>query len=466
MTGSLKKYSAAILCGGRSQRMGFDKSLLLADKEGRLLLASLADQLAESFGRVLLITDDKAKLAHRAELAAFSLAEDNYPGSGPLGAIVTALDAAGEAPVFVTGCDMPLIDWKTVERLCELLESSGADIIVPRSGQRVEPLFAFYGPGAAPIFYQALAEGRLTVREHFDLLKTAYLDLDPEQSDSPLFKNLNRPEDVQEEGFQMTGLSSFSALHYENGRLTERAELVIAERAIAIYVNGRPWLSVMATPQYLDDLAVGLLFGEGVINSIDEVTAIIVDREQIRVTLSDPAASPPLDRVVRLSGFGSGLSSLPALNGKEHKPTVDQTEFGPLIKAEMICNWVEELNRHSGLFQKTGGVHGVRFVNPGDGMDIFFDDVGRHNALDKVIGRLLKLRLEASEGLILTTGRVSVEILLKANRAGIRMLASRSAPTDRGVELARRLGLTLIGFARGRSFNIYAGEQRITEKGE
>ena len=434
--------------------MGFDKSLLLADPEGRPLLAALAEQLAGHFSEIMLVADDKAKLARQADLAVFTILEDLYPRSGPLGAIITALAASGNAPVFITGCDMPFIDWPTIDRLQALLEQSGADAVIPRSGQHLEPLCAFYGPKAAPIFQQALNTGNLSIRDNLRQLNTAYLDLNLNKDESSLFKNLNRLEDIQVEGLPIIGAASFSALHYENGQISQRSELTIAERAVEISVNGTPWLSVMATPQYLDDLAAGLLFGEGVIESFDDVAEIKVRQNIVDVTLSDPNATLPLDRVVRLSGFGAGLSAL-------HCPSDEiRPDTGPQIKAEYICELMDEFNRYSGLFQKTGGVHGVRFIKPGQ-TDIFFDDVGRHNALDKVIGRLLRLKQGTSEGLILTTGRISVEILLKTHKAGIRMLISRSAPTDRGVELARQLGLTLVGFARGRSFNIYAGEERI-----
>lgn len=462
---TLRNCGAAILCGGRSRRMGFDKALLLRRSDGRLLLASLAEELASRFGEVVLVTNERAKLAQAAELAPWRLVEDLQPLTGPVGAIHTALAAMPGRPVFIMGCDMPVVDWAVIEKMRHFLDEQQAEAVIPRHGPYLEPLYAFYGPGAEPIFHEAPVAGRLAVRDNYCHLKTAYLDLDRENLAADLFTNINSISDAYREGFQLMGLKTLTIQRYDNGRFTEEDDLAVVERRLDILVNGERWLSVMATPQYLDYLALGILFSEGLIKSAAEVASVVVseDRRQVEVTLAVPGPPPALEPLVRLSGFGAGLTAALAMepqggdqdagSGAAVKPP-----SGPLsIDPETICDLMEEFNQSSGLFRATGAVHSVSFVDPANpSAAVIYDDVGRHNALDKIIGRLLASGIDPARGLILTTGRVSSEIALKVHRAGVRVLISRSAPTDQAAVLANELGLTLIGFARGRRFNLYS----------
>jgi molybdopterin-guanine dinucleotide biosynthesis protein A len=208
MADDLKKCGAAVLCGGRSRRMGADKALCLVDREGRGLLAALAGQLAERFGEVVLVADDSRKLASVADLKPFAQADDLRPGAGPVGAILTALTRLPERPVFVMACDMPVIDWEVIGRLKDLMEAAGAAAALPRhpSG-RLEPLYAFYGPDAAPVLARGLDEGRSAVRENLDLMTTVFWDC-PGQGEmaSGLFSNLNTVDEAHKAGFSLLGL--------------------------------------------------------------------------------------------------------------------------------------------------------------------------------------------------------------------------------------------------------------------
>ena len=200
MGGDLTGYGAAILCGGQSRRMGFDKSLALRNPEGRLLLAALAGELAGCFGEVALITNDLAKLAPLTELTPFRWAEDLHPGAGPAGGIHTALKALPGRQVFVMACDMPVIDWAVIGRLRALLEESRADAAAPRHGRFQEPLYAFYAPEAEPVFQNAVNRGRLAVWSLLSLLNTAYLDLQEQDLAGGLFRNINTPADLRRAG--------------------------------------------------------------------------------------------------------------------------------------------------------------------------------------------------------------------------------------------------------------------------
>ncbi len=198
-----EKYGAALLCGGLSRRMGFDKALFLCDKKGDPLLSSLAGSLAEIFGDLVLVTNDRAKLAAVPGLAAYDVAQDLHPGAGPAGAIHTALKARPGRGLFVMACDLPLVDGELIFRLESLLTTPEILAAVPRRAGRPEPLYAFYRAGAEPFFQKALEGGRLAVRAALELFPVAYLELGAE--DSAALRNLNTPEEVVRAGLGLPG---------------------------------------------------------------------------------------------------------------------------------------------------------------------------------------------------------------------------------------------------------------------
>lgn len=184
--------------------MGVDKALTLRARDGRLLLAVLAEELSGRFGQVALITNDPAKLEPLAELGPFRREADLHPGAGPAGAIHTALKKLSGQPLFVMACDMPLIDWTIIGQLRRLLEDSQADAAVPRHGERWEPLYAFYGPRTKPIFQTVLQDGRRAVRDVFAQVNTVYLDLPEGEAAEGLFNNLNTPADLRRTGLPIS----------------------------------------------------------------------------------------------------------------------------------------------------------------------------------------------------------------------------------------------------------------------
>lgn len=246
----------------------------------------------------------------------------------------------------------------------------------------------------------------------------------------------------------MSQTREYEILKYKSGAFNWKKDLVAEERLVEIYVNNRPYVSVMATPAQLDFLAIGYLFTEGAIGGISDISDISVNGLKVQAEIKTGRSAPP--RRARSSGFGLGSVAVDDL--REFRAVKADP---PAIGAGLIIELMEEFNRQSDLFRQTGAVHSACLVK---GRQRFFaEDVGRHNALDKVIGQYLRAGFSEEAGLILTTGRVSTEILIKASKAGLGTVISRSAATDRAVELARDLNMILIGFARQNRFNIYHG---------
>jgi FdhD protein len=250
----------------------------------------------------------------------------------------------------------------------------------------------------------------------------------------------------------------FPILKYRQGQTSEVSDVVVAEYNLAIQVNGKDFVILLCTPRSLDDLVAGFLFSEGVIQNRNDLQELSIDvaRQQARVTLGTTAAS-------RLSDHQPfARKTVPTAGGKGHS-TLDTSSIEALagncdgsfsIQAAKILELMDRFSGKSQLFLDTGGVHSCA-LSDGNDLLLFEDDIGRHNALDKVLGHAMMHDMPLHDKIVLTSGRISTEILAKVARRGIPAIISRSAPTSAAIEQAQALGMTLIGFARGNNFNVY-----------
>ena len=184
--------AAAILCGGKSCRMGFDKAFLT--EGGAYLTQRNMERLFTRFDRVLLVSDTLEKLAPLGALGRASAEADHYPGTGPLGGICTALEAADTPYVFVMACDMPAPDLELIDVMAKRLDKAQA--VMFQNGDRLEPLFAFYHRSCLPVFTRGIREGRLKPRAAFSELKVLALPL-PQDKSGAAFTNLNTREELE-----------------------------------------------------------------------------------------------------------------------------------------------------------------------------------------------------------------------------------------------------------------------------
>ncbi|OEU60641.1 MAG: formate dehydrogenase family accessory protein FdhD [Desulfuromonadales bacterium C00003094] len=250
----------------------------------------------------------------------------------------------------------------------------------------------------------------------------------------------------------------FPILKYRQGQTSEVSDVVVAEYNLAIQVNGRDFVILLCTPRSLDVLVAGFLFSEGIIRDRNELTELSIDvpRQQARVTLSKTATA-------RLSDQQSfDRKTVPTAGGKGHsalatsslEALVGNCDHNFSIQASKVLELMDRFSGKSQLFLDTGGVHSCA-LSDGNEILLFEDDIGRHNALDKVLGQAMMQDMPLQDKIILTSGRISTEILAKVARRGIPAIISRSAPTSAAIEQAKALGLTLIGFSRGSNFNVY-----------
>ena len=248
-------------------------------------------------------------------------------------------------------------------------------------------------------------------------------------------------------------------------RVTEQGkndadDIVIKESPLTIIFNNRELVTLLCSPTDLKYLAVGFLFSEGLLNSKDEIRKITVDERGGVVRVDTDKGEEFADELVfkRLitSGCGRGASFYSAADIQDQAPV----ESRLTISTDQVFSLTREFQHRSEVYRATGGVHSAA-LRGRDSILVFSEDIGRHNAIDKIFGQCLLKDIPTDDGIIITSGRISSEILLKVTRRNIPILISKSAPTSLGVRLAADLGVTLIGFVRGKRMNVYTHGWRV-----
>jgi FdhD protein len=209
-------------------------------------------------------------------------------------------------------------------------------------------------------------------------------------------------------------------------------------------------------------LAVGFLFSEGLLKSNDEIKKIIVDERRgvvrVETERDEELASDALFKRFITSGCGRGASFYSAADAQGQGKVESKIEISTLE----VLALANEFQHRSQIYRATGGVHSAALCDNKDIL-VFSEDIGRHNALDKIFGECILNDITTDDHIIITSGRVSSEILLKVAQRNIPIIVSKSAPTDLGVKLADDLGVTLVGFVRGKRMNVYTHAGRITK---
>lgn len=263
---------------------------------------------------------------------------------------------------------------------------------------------------------------------------------------------------------------------WDSGEWSEAPDAVVTEEPLQLLLDGEPLSVVMRTPGQDIELALGLFYAEGIARSLDairairisaesgeaggavEVDASIVESNQVDVRLTGPPRRKPERSMLASSACGVCGAVLIEDLRRDLAPLPP----GPQIDATILPGLVERLRAGQGLFDRTGGLHAAGLFDPKGALICTREDVGRHNAVDKVVGRmLLEGHLPANETVLVVSGRAGYEIVQKSITAGIPVLAAVGAPSSLAVALAREFGQTLVGFLRGRRFNVYAAPERI-----
>lgn len=244
-----------------------------------------------------------------------------------------------------------------------------------------------------------------------------------------------------------------------DGRWEEKERAIAQEFPLTVFVNGQEYVTLLCTPQKLNYLILGRLYLEGLIQGVGDVANISVcsDEPVAQVRLLDQSVALPMPRVIF-----SGCGSAPAPVGKAN--TLRPLESSLMVTAEELVSLMDELLKSAYLHRSYGGLH-ISGMADSQQILVVAEDIGRHNTLDKIQGECLYRGLSTKDRIILTTGRLSSEMVEKAARMGTPVVASRNSPTDRAVALAGSLGITLVGYIRGPHMSVYTHAERILGPG-
>jgi FdhD protein len=256
---------------------------------------------------------------------------------------------------------------------------------------------------------------------------------------------------------------------------THRRDTLAGEEPLELRVGGKSLAVTMRTPGADFDLAAGFLVSEGVISQNDELVAMRycagkgedgVNQFNVLDLSLAPGVSPPDESVARafFTTSSCGLCGKASIDAVRTRSRFDVRDDPILVSSSLLANLPARLREAQQVFEKTGGLHAAGLFDLGGNLLAVREDVGRHNAVDKVIGWALREeKLPLRETILLVSGRASFELVQKAAMAGLPMLCAVSAPSSLAADLADELGITLVGFLRDPSMVVYTRPERVTE---
>ncbi len=239
---------------------------------------------------------------------------------------------------------------------------------------------------------------------------------------------------------------------YANGALQEDASEVVAEFPLALTVNGREIATLVASPHQLNYLVAGFLRLQGFVSSVEDFELLSVCNDFGAANVRIKGTVPEKLKPVLTSGCGTGITFTtprPFLVSAANSYTPAQ-----------VFALMDELGRQADRYRTHGGIHSAA-VGDGEKMLLYAEDLGRHNTLDRIAGEAMLKGMELQGLMLVTSGRVSTEMAAKAAQLGISLIASRTSPTDMAVKLCADSGITLIGYLRGKRFQVYAHHERL-----
>ena len=253
-------------------------------------------------------------------------------------------------------------------------------------------------------------------------------------------------------------VEKFSILQITPVGRSNTEAVVAREFPVTITLNGQELVTMLCSPKEMDCLAVGFLASEGLLKSRDEIKEILVDAERgvVRVkTTEDKSLGRDMFMRVISSGGSRGASFYsPAASDKKVESTIK-------VKAAEVIKLADQFQHYSELHRVTRGVHSAALCD-NKSILVFSDDIGRHNAIDKIFGRCLLENITTNDRIMITSGRVSSEILHKMVKRDIPVVITIAVPTNIGVRIANNLGITLIGSLKGsRGLDVYTNDWRV-----
>lgn len=248
----------------------------------------------------------------------------------------------------------------------------------------------------------------------------------------------------------------------KGGKKNAARHPIVQETPLTIMLNEEELATLLCSPHSLELLAIGFLVSEGVLQNRHELKSVASRPEQGVVWVDTVGGTARTDGFLRrnfTSCCGKGRPSLHFLNDYEQlRPISHPARF----TSQELLGFAARLEEEAYTFKRTGGVHEAALAHR-EGFVVSYEDIGRHNALDRILGYTFLNDVDTSDKAVILSGRIASEMLTKVARLGVPVVVSRSAPTCLSIDLAEQLGITLVGFARGDSLNVYTHPERIVD---
>lgn len=253
-----------------------------------------------------------------------------------------------------------------------------------------------------------------------------------------------------------------SIIRFQDGTVFEKEDSVAVEYAITIKLNDKEFATIVCTPEYIEDMTVGFLASEGIVPKWEQVKDIRLDLENGFIYVDTDKAYPFFEQLQNKRYITSccGMSRQGFIFANDALTAKKMDSISVKLTPVQIFSLMNQMEDQAEMFRHTGGVHNAALCVP-DQLLLSRVDIGRHNALDKIYGHCLKNDISVRDKIIVFSGRISSEILLKVAKIGCEIVLSKSAPTELALSLADDLGITTVGFIRGGSFNVYTHPERI-----
>ena len=431
--------TAAILAGGKSSRMGFDKQLLMEDD--RRILETVIETLKQEFSDILIVTA-KPQLY---EGMGVRLCSDLYPGRGPLAGVHAALHHSRSQYIYLLACDMPVVNLPFIRHMKQKLQETEMDICTSRCNDRMEPFNTFYSRSLLGEVVHRLETGNSSLFRFIHASQACVLSQEEAacfDKELRMFTNINTRTEYQKylgsadpEPEGCAGLvDKLDIVRYIGGEYIPMRDLMVHESALRLEIPGVMTRTLYCSPGELKELVVGHLYTQRFIRSPEDVESLELDMD---------AGSA---RVILKESNHARADVLPAED--------------PVFDPKVLLSNQQKFYDQSTLQKATAGTHRCALCDD-NGTYFACIDISRHNALDKLTGKALLEGVSLQDKYILTSGRIPMDMIQKAAAIGVPMIVSRSTPTIAAVEVARSANITLLGFSRENRFNIYSAPYRL-----
>lgn len=454
--------TAAVLAGGRSMRMGVDKTLLPVD--GEPLLARVVDAVGSVCAHTVVVTNRPEQVREAGLAPDVAVLADEVAYQGPLGGLVSALMDAPDEWVFAVAADTPWLEPGVVRALWDV--RGEAQVVVPVGERGPEPLLALYRRDCVGPARRVLDSGRRRIVAMYPDLAVVEVPAEALRGADPDLRslvNVNTPEDLGEvreggpdESAERAAPVTVHTADRHDGRVPQ-------ERPVTVYMNDVEVATMQASPDTLEELAAGFLVSEGLLSDRAALRSVDADRKRGLVYV-ETTESVPDELTYRRRYITSGCGKGVTFASVGHARDLEPLETGFAVSADDLHAWMRDMGRLAEKYRDTGGIHACALARAG-AVAIVREDVGRHNAVDKVLGRAWLDGIPTDDAVLLTTGRLSYEMAVKAAKARVPVVVSKSAVTDQAAEIAAALGIAVVGYARGGGMVVYTHPERVLANG-